>query len=192
MTLKHLPIRWLLATALLGAGGCATPDRLAAVPLSQSEVDQFLAGGRDARTYGITIYPGASGTRFEFANRPRPERRTRKPVIPGLQTAVVVGKGGDEICTDKHGRIKIRFHWDRADVGGKEENRSCWVRVAQMWAGKGWGTQFIPRVGMEVVVSFLEGDPDRPLVIGAVYNGANGAGTKSHWNNGGGMSWKCK
>lgn len=97
MTSKHLPIRWLLATALLGAAGCATLDRLAAVPLSQSEVDQFLASGRDARTYGITIYPGASGTRFEFANRPRPERRTRldftgprsswRPVVKG-QSAV--------------------------------------------------------------------------------------------------------
>ena len=122
--------------------------------------------GRDARTC-------CEFRAFRSERGHRPERRTRKPVIPGLQTAVVVGKGGDEICTDKHGRIKIRFHWDRADVGGKEENRSCWVRVAQMWAGKGWGTQFIPRVGMEVVVSFLEGDPDRPLVIGAVYNGAN-------------------
>ena len=122
--------------------------------------------GKDARTC-------CEFRAFSSERGHRPERRTRKPVIPGLQTAVVVGKGDDEICTDKHGRIKIRFHWDRTDVGGKEENRSCWIRVAQMWAGKGWGTQFIPRVGMEVVVSFLEGDPDRPLVIGSVYNGAN-------------------
>ena len=94
---KRLPIRWLLATALLGAGGCTTPKTLEAVPLSQTEVDQFLASGRDARTYGITIYPGASGTRFEFANRPRTERRmrldftgprsSRRPVVKG-QSAI--------------------------------------------------------------------------------------------------------
>ena len=104
----------------------------------------------------------------------RPQAVTRKPVIPGSQTAIVVGKENDEIHTDKHGRIKVRFHWDgNGSDNVKDENRSCWVRVAQMWAGNGWGTQFIPRVGQEVVVSFLEGDPDRPLVTGSVYNGRN-------------------
>ena len=94
---KRLPIRWLLATALLGVGGCATADRLAAVPLSQAEVDQFLAGGRDARTYGITIYPGASGTRFEFANRPRPERRARLDFIGPRSSRRPVVKGQSAI-----------------------------------------------------------------------------------------------
>ena len=94
-----------------------------------------------------------------------------KPTIAGLHTATVVGKAGDEICTDEHGRIKVQFHWDR--YGKRDEKSTCWIRVAQQWAGSAWGAQFIPRVGHEVVVSFLEGDPDRPLVIGSVYNGDN-------------------
>src|SRR5881392_2030933 len=84
---------------------------------------------------------------------------------------MVVGKAGEEIWTDKYGRIKVQFHWDR--LGKEDENSSCWVRVSQGWAGKGWGAMFIPRIGMEVVVDFLEGDPDRPLVTGCVYNGDN-------------------
>jgi len=100
----------------------------------------------------------------------RPARTTRKPVIPGTQTAIVVGKAGEEIWTDKYGRIKVQFHWDQKDKGKGDETSSCWIRVAQGWAGKGWGQMFIPRTGQEVVVSFLEGDPDRPLVTGAVYN----------------------
>jgi len=98
----------------------------------------------------------------------RPPRITPRPKILGTQTAVVVGKSGEEIWTDPYGRIKVQFHWDRD--GGWDENSSCWVRVAQVWAGKNWGTLFIPRIGTEVVVSFLDGDPDRPMVIGTVYN----------------------
>jgi type VI secretion system secreted protein VgrG len=92
-------------------------------------------------------------------------------VIPGPQTAVVVGASGNEIETDKHGRIKVQFHWDR--LGKNDQNSSCWVRVAQPWAGKGYGFFSLPRVGDEVVVHFLDGDPDRPLIIGAVYNNVN-------------------
>jgi type VI secretion system secreted protein VgrG len=91
-----------------------------------------------------------------------------KPVVQGPQTAMVVGKAGEEIWTDKYGRVKLQFHWDR--LGQEDEKSSCWVRVAQGWAGKGWGAMSVPRIGMEVVVSFLEGDPDRPLVTGCVYN----------------------
>jgi len=98
----------------------------------------------------------------------RPPRRTPRPRIHGTQTAVVVGKQGEEIWTDKYGRIKVKFHWDQSDEFN--ENASCWIRVAHSWAGKGWGSIFIPRMGQEVVVSFLEGDPDRPLVTGIVYN----------------------
>ncbi len=98
----------------------------------------------------------------------RPARTTRKPVIPGTQTAIVVGKSGEEIWTDKYGRIKVQFHWDQ--LGKSDENSSCWIRVAHGWAGKGWGQIFLPRIGQEVVVSFLEGDPDRPLITGSVYN----------------------
>lgn len=102
----------------------------------------------------------------------RPRTKTRRPRIHGSQTAVVKGKSGEEIWTDKYGRIKVRFHWDhQGDADGyTDEKSSCWVRVAHSWAGKGWGSIFIPRVGMEVVVSFLNGDPDRPLVTGCVYN----------------------
>ncbi|MCA9482131.1 MAG: type VI secretion system tip protein VgrG [Nitrospina sp.] len=98
----------------------------------------------------------------------RPEVKTRRPRIVGSQTAIVVGKDNEEIYTDKYGRIKVQFHWDQE--GENNENSSCWVRVTQGWAGKGWGMIFIPRIGMEVVVSFLEGDPDKPLVTGCVYN----------------------
>jgi type VI secretion system secreted protein VgrG len=98
----------------------------------------------------------------------RPERSTPRPVISGVQTAVVVGPAGEEIYTDKYGRVKVQFHWDR--IGSKNENSSCWVRVSQPWAGKAWGGVTIPRIGQEVIVEFLEGDPDRPIITGRVYN----------------------
>jgi type VI secretion system secreted protein VgrG len=99
----------------------------------------------------------------------RPLRVTPKPLIQGPQTAVVVGPGGDEIFTDKYGRVKVQFHWDRQ--GKKDDKSSCWVRVSHPWAGKQWGMVAIPRIGQEVVVDFLEGDPDQPIIIGRVYNG---------------------
>ncbi|HEY5314793.1 MAG TPA: type VI secretion system tip protein VgrG [Pirellulales bacterium] len=98
----------------------------------------------------------------------RPARMTPKPVMRGTQTAVVVGPSGQEIYTDKYGRVKVQFYWDRE--GKQDENSSCWMRVATPWAGKQWGLVHIPRIGQEVVVDFLEGDPDQPLVIGSVYN----------------------
>ena len=98
----------------------------------------------------------------------RPRRVTPKPRIAGAQTAVVVGKAGEEIWTDQYGRIKVQFFWDR--LGKSDENSSCWLRVAQGWAGKSWGMVFLPRIGQEVLVTFLEGDPDRPIVTGSVYN----------------------
>ncbi len=103
--------------------------------------------------------------------RYRPPRRTPRPVIAGSQTAIVVGPGSEEIHTDEHGRIKVQFHWDRQ--GQRDDHSSCWIRVSQAWAGQGWGALYLPRIGQEVVVGFLEGDPDRPLVTGAVYNGQN-------------------
>jgi type VI secretion system secreted protein VgrG len=99
----------------------------------------------------------------------RPTRRTPKPFVQGPQTAIVVGKSGEEIWTDKYGRVKVQFHWDRYSKA--DETSSCWVRVAQVWAGKGWGGLSIPRIGQEVIVDFLEGDPDQPIVTGRVYNG---------------------
>jgi len=103
----------------------------------------------------------------------RASRITPKPRVLGPQTATVTGPAGEEIHTDKYGRVKLRFHWDRNPDGKPDEQSSCWVRVAQVWAGKGWGAIHIPRIGQEVVVDFLEGDPDRPLITGRVYNGEN-------------------
>jgi len=98
----------------------------------------------------------------------RPPRVTPKPIVQGTQTAVVVGPSGEEIFTDKYSRIKVQFHWDRQ--GKFDPDSSCWLRVATPWAGKQWGMIHIPRIGQEVVVHFLEGDPDQPIVIGSVYN----------------------
>lgn len=98
----------------------------------------------------------------------RPARVTPRPVVQGPQTALVVGKSGEEIWVDKYGRIKVQFYWDQ--LGSKDENSSCWIRVSHPWAGKGWGAMWIPRMGQEVIVSFEEGDPDRPIITGRVYN----------------------
>ncbi len=101
----------------------------------------------------------------------RPERITPKPMVQGLQTAIVVGPSGEEIWTDEYGRVKVQFHWDR--YGESNENSSCWVRVSQSWAGSTWGAMHLPHVGHEVILSFVEGDPDRPIITGRVYNGVN-------------------
>ncbi len=98
----------------------------------------------------------------------RPAPMTPRPVVQGPQTAVVTGPQGDEIHTDRYGRVKVRFHWDR--LGRGDQDSSCWIRVAHPWAGQNWGMVAIPRIGQEVVVEFLEGDPDRPLITGSVYN----------------------
>lgn len=100
----------------------------------------------------------------------RPARVTPRPRVEGPHTAFVVGPSGEEIYTDKYGRVKVQFVWDRE--GKKDSDSSCWLRVAQLWAGKQWGAIFIPRIGMEVIVDFLEGDPDRPIITGCVYNSA--------------------
>jgi len=98
----------------------------------------------------------------------RPARITPKPFVQGPQPALVVGKTNEEIWVDKYGRVIVQFYWDR--LGQKNENSSCWIRVSQPWAGGNWGAIWIPRIGQEVLVSFLEGDPDRPIITGRVYN----------------------
>ncbi|HZE90443.1 MAG TPA: type VI secretion system tip protein TssI/VgrG [Rhizobacter sp.] len=115
----------------------------------------------------------AGGYECDFSAMPsdqqfRPPRRTPKPFVQGPQSAVVVGPGGEEIFTDKYGRVKVQFHWDR--YGKKDDKSSCWVRVSHPWAGKNFGAIHIPRIGQEVVVGFLEGDPDQPIITGRVYN----------------------
>ncbi|NQU75746.1 MAG: type VI secretion system tip protein VgrG [Planctomycetes bacterium] len=130
------------------------------------ESDEYDSSGRALGTgpnYKVQFTAVEAQTPFRSASV------TSKPTIPGPQTAMVVGSAGEEIDVDEYGRVKVQFHWDR--YGEADDNSSCWVRVAQVWAGKKWGAMYIPRIGQEVVVEFLEGDPDRPLITGRVYNG---------------------
>jgi len=122
-----------------------------------------LASGGEPAGFSCSLQAIPSTTTF------RPARVTPKPVVQGTQTAFVVGPSGEEIHTDKYGRVKVQFHWDR--YSKTDENSSCWVRVAQPLAGKEWGMFNLPRIGQEVLVDFLEGDPDNPVVIGTLYNG---------------------
>jgi type VI secretion system secreted protein VgrG len=133
-----------------------------------AESDSYEGGGAGS---GAAIYR-CSFTAIDASVQYRPARLTPKPLISGPQTAIVAGKAGEEIWTDKHGRIKVVFHWDRE--GKHDETSSCWMRVAQAWAGKKFGAMFLPRIGHEVIVEFLEGDPDRPIVTGCVYNAREG------------------
>ena len=119
---------------------------------------------------------GGSGYANRFTCIPatvsyRPATKQKKPIMRGPQSAIVTGPAGEEIYIDEYGRIKVQFIWDRE--GKKDENSSCYLRVMQSWAGNQWGASFIPRIGHEVIVTFLDGDPDRPIVTGTVYNGAN-------------------
>lgn len=111
---------------------------------------------------------GSSLTCIDAQQSYRPLPNTLRPIVKGPQTALVVGPKGEEIWTDQFGRVKVHFYWDRHDQSN--ENSSCWIRVSQSWAGKNWGSMQIPRIGQEVIVSFLEGDPDRPIITGRVYN----------------------
>ena len=111
---------------------------------------------------------GCAFTAMPASQALRAARKSPKPFVQGPQTAVVVGPAGDEIFTDKYGRVKVQFHWDR--YGQKNEKSSCWVRVSSPWAGKSFGFVQLPRIGQEVIVDFLEGDPDQPIITGRVYN----------------------
>ncbi len=129
-----------------------------------SDAYQTVAGTGAA----TKLYQGQI-TAIEAQQQYRAPRITPKPVVQGPQTAMVVGPKGEEIYTDQYGRVKVQFHWDR--YGEANENSSCWIRVAQSWAGKKWGSLYLPRTGHEVIVDFLEGDPDQPIITGRVYNG---------------------
>ncbi|MGD8377137.1 MAG: type VI secretion system tip protein TssI/VgrG [Acidobacteriota bacterium] len=129
----------------------------------ESNIYETAAAGAESENRYAVSFRAIPG-RTEF----RPGRTTPKPVVQGPQTAVVVGKSGEEIWTDEYGRVKVQFPWDR--YGKRDENSSCWVRVAQTWAGTNWGGVQLPRIGQEVIVEFLEGDPDRPIITGRVYN----------------------
>jgi len=133
----------------------------------QIESDAYTSGGGA----GAEEVYSCNFTALHSKQPYRPARTTPKPMVQGPQTAIVVGPSGEEIYTDKYGRIKVSFHWDR--YSKSNETSSCWVRVAQLWAGTKWGGIQIPRIGQEVVIEFLEGDPDHPLITGRVYNNDN-------------------
>jgi type VI secretion system secreted protein VgrG len=171
---------------LQGAGNCrhfVVGHKFTLNTLPDTLEKQFQADGtyvlttlrHDARLPGDYRSTGGEGFTYHnsFSCIPaklpyRPQRTTARPVVQGTQTAVVVGPPGEEIFTDKYGRVKVQFHWDRE--GKNNADSSCWCRVATPWAGKQWGAIHIPRVGQEVVVAFQEGDPDQPLIVGSVYN----------------------
>jgi type VI secretion system secreted protein VgrG len=127
-----------------------------------SEGRTYVTGKHENESYSNSFTCIPTSTPY------RPASLTHRPFVQGPQTALVVGKQGEEIWVDQYGRVKVQFYWDR--VGKKNENSSCWIRVSHPWAGKNWGAMFIPRIGQEVIVSFLEGDPDRPIITGRVYN----------------------
>ncbi len=147
---------------------------------SDKAVKMALQRVEHALTAPLTHYTNSVGGQYDYVNtafgvpadKPwRPQQSIPRPLVHGPQTAIVVGPSGQEIYPDEHGRVKVQFHWDRE--GKNDEQSSCWIRVQQHWSGPGFGFQFIPRIGMEVVVTFIEGDPDRPLITGCVYNGKN-------------------
>ncbi len=147
---------------MLAAGATFTLSGHPETALNGDYLLRSVAHRAERRSYEATFDAQPKGDPW------RPPARTPRPRMAGPQTAKVTGPSGEEIWTDKHGRVKVQFHWDRE--GASDENSSCWLRVAQVWAGAGWGALVLPRIGQEVVVSFLDGDPDRPLVTGVVYN----------------------
>jgi len=171
-------------TTISGTGSCR-----AFTSGYRFELQDFYRDDMNSKAYVLTSVeheagqeysPGEEAAEISYVNNftcipyetPfRPARSTPRPVVEGVQTAIVVGPAGEEIYTDEHGRVKVQFHWDRE--GRKDENSSCWIRVSQAWAGAGWGAMHIPRIGHEVVVDFVEGDPDRPIITGRVYHGTN-------------------
>ena len=147
---------------------------------TQEVLDELIAGtpalqvgARGSSAFLLTVLP----IELPF----RPPRLTPRVVMPGPQSAIVVGPDGEEIHTDK-GRVKVQFHWDR--YGRRNEKSSCWVRVSQPWAGKNWGGFFMPRIGQEVIVDFLNGDPDRPIIVGRMYNDDQPPPYESHTQSG--------
>lgn len=176
-------------TTLSGAGNCRAFNSGCRFRLQDyfrtdmNDKDYVLTSvTHDAKQEGTFTGGGAAGGEAEIAYSNqfqciphevpfRPVRSTRRPVVEGVQTAIVVGPSGEEIYTDNLGRVKVQFHWDRE--GQRNENSSCWLRVGQSMAGNSWGAMFLPRVGHEVIVEFIEGDPDRPIITGQVYHGTN-------------------
>lgn len=157
--------------------GAAAVGRTLTLTFTAGEAEYLIAAtthylsGQDYRSSGSEGRLDITLELMPAADQYRPPLATPRPRVFGPQTALVTGPSGEEIHTDKYGRIKVQFPWDRE--GAKDENSSCFVRVVQAGAGQGWGSFALPRIGQEVVVEFLDGDPDRPLVTGGVYNATN-------------------
>ena len=176
--IDELGSQFELAHAITNARGlaCGSLLTLEDHPREDQNREYLVVGASHEFTFGdYESLPETEGTAYRcaFAAMPssqqfRPKRETPKPFVQGPQTAVVVGPAGEEIFTDKYGRVKVQFRWDRR--GKKDEHSSCWIRVSHPWAGKGWGSVATPRIGQEVIVDFLEGDPDQPIITGRVYN----------------------
>ena len=139
--------------------------------------DYVLVSVTHEASMGSAYRTGANGGDLKYSNiftcipfqlPYRPQRRTPKPVVQGVQNALVTGPPREEIFTDKYGRVKVQFYWDRQ--GKKDANSSCWLRVSTYWAGTKWGAMQVPRIGQEVIVAFVEGNPDEPVIVGSVYN----------------------
>jgi len=161
--------RGMAVGSLFELSGCYRPDQnreylITATTLAVQGAS-FVSGGGSSNSFSCSLAAMDSQQPF------RAPRVARKTFVQGPQTAIVVGPEGEEIWTDEYARVKVQFHWDR--YGTSDENSSCWVRVSQAWAGNAWGSIQLPRIGQEVIVSFLEGDPDRPIITGRVYNADN-------------------
>jgi type VI secretion system secreted protein VgrG len=158
---------WLAAGRVFKLGPFAedgSADReLVVESVAHTAADETHLNSRVPPSYGNSVVAMPSDRPY------RPAMTASLPALPPLLSATVVGPSGEEIAIDEFGRVKVQFHWDR--LGQGDENSSCWVRLAQAWAGNGWGMMHFPRIGTEVVVGFLDGDPDHPIVIGALHNG---------------------
>jgi type VI secretion system secreted protein VgrG len=139
--------------------------------------DYILVSVTHEASMGSSYRTGGSGGDLRYSNiftcipfqlPYRPQCRTPKPVVQGVQNALVTGPPGEEIFTDKYGRVKVQFYWDRQ--GKKDADSSCWLRVGTYWAGQQWGAMQVPRIGQEVIVAFVEGNPDEPVIVGSVFN----------------------
>jgi len=165
---KGAPPRWLVH-----AGRVASDPSVIAAALG-SDCTELMSSGRPVESGHGDDEQSNAPYRCEVECIPaetvfRPSRVTPWPEMRGCQTAIVVGPQGEEIYTDEQGRVKVQFYWDRE--GKRNENSSCWIRASQAWAGTGYGGISMPRIGQEVIVDFVEGDPDRPIIVGRVYNG---------------------
>ena len=177
--IEELQAQYEVATAKGDSRGICTGFTFSLVDHPRSDQNrEHLITSANYTIQGDEIFSASGGgseciyscgfTAIDSSQPFRSPRITAKPSISGPQTGIVVGPSGEEIHTDKYGRVKVKFHWDRYSKA--DENSSCWIRVAQVWAGKNWGAMYIPRIGQEVIVEFLEGDPDRPIITGRVYN----------------------